>query len=78
MRRWADIAHLDADTPAFATGLDAPDEQVLANVVWAAGSRHVRDVWLAGELVLSDGEPTRVDRREVQAAARAAAQHIRG
>ncbi|WP_423817354.1 amidohydrolase family protein [Saccharopolyspora rectivirgula] len=76
--RWADIAHLDADTPAFATGLDAPDEQVLANVVWAAGSRHVRDVWLAGELVLSDGEPTRVDRREVQAAARAAAQHIRG
>ncbi|GAB3675154.1 amidohydrolase family protein [Saccharopolyspora tripterygii] len=76
--RWADIVHLDVDNPAFATGLDAPDEQVLSNVVWAAGSRSVRDVWVAGEEVLSDREPTRVDRRTVQAAARTAAQHVRG
>ncbi|MEB3371179.1 amidohydrolase family protein [Saccharopolyspora mangrovi] len=76
--RWADIVHLDVDNPAFATGLDAPDEQVLSNVVWAAGSRSVRDVWVAGEEVLNDREPTRVDRRTVQAAARTAAQHIRG
>ncbi|WP_373289913.1 amidohydrolase family protein [Saccharopolyspora thermophila] len=76
--RWADIVHLDIDNPAFATGLDAPDDQVLANVVWAAGSRCVRDVWVAGEEVLHDREPTRVDRRHVQAAARTAAQYIRG
>ncbi|MCI2418887.1 amidohydrolase [Saccharopolyspora sp. K220] len=76
--RWADIVHLDVDNPAFATGLDAPDDQVLANVVWAAGSRYVRDVWVAGEEVLHDSEPTRVDRRAVQAAARTAAQYIRG
>ena len=76
--RWADIVHLDVDNPAFATGLDAPDEQVLSNVVWAAGSRCVRDVWVAGEQVLAERETTRVDRRTVQAAARTAAQHIRG
>lgn len=75
--RWADVIHLDVDNPAFATGLDAPDDQVLANVVWAAGSRCVRDVWVAGEQVLQDREPTRVDRREVQSAARSAAVHVR-
>ncbi|WP_460958402.1 amidohydrolase family protein [Parasphingorhabdus pacifica] len=75
---WADIVHMDVDDPSFATGLDVPDSQVLANVVWAAGSRCVRDVWVAGEEVLHDREPTRVDRRSVQAAARTAATHIRG
>ncbi|MGW1678775.1 amidohydrolase family protein [Saccharopolyspora sp. NPDC002376] len=76
--KWADIVHLDVDNPAFATGLDVPDEQILANVVWASGSRCVRDVWVAGDRVLRDREPTQVDRRAVQAAARTAAQHIRG
>ena len=69
---------MDIDNPAFATGLDTPDEQVLSNLVWAAGSRCVRDVWVAGEEVLHSREPTRVDRRSVQAAARTAAQHVRG
>ncbi len=76
--RWGDIVHLDVDNPAFATGLDTPDEQLLSNLVWAAGSRCVRDVWVAGTEVLHDREPTRVDRRAVQAAARTAAQHVRG
>jgi len=76
--RWADVVHLDVDNPAFATGLDTPDEQLLSNLVWAAGSRSVRDVWVAGEEVLHDGEPTRVDRRAVQATARTAAHHVRG
>lgn len=76
--RWADLVHLDVDNPAFATGLEAPDEQVLSNLVWAAGSRCVRDVWVAGEVVVRDREPTRVDRRAVQAAARTAAHHVRG
>jgi 5-methylthioadenosine/S-adenosylhomocysteine deaminase len=30
--------------------------------VWAGGARLVRDVWVAGDQVLSDGAPTRVDR----------------
>jgi 5-methylthioadenosine/S-adenosylhomocysteine deaminase len=75
--RWADVVHMDVDNPAFATGLDTPDAQVLSNLVWAAGSRCVRDVWVAGEPVLRDREPTRVDRRCVQAAARTAAHHVR-
>ncbi len=66
--RWADLVHVDADDPAFATGLDAPDEQVLANLVWAAGARRVTDVWVAGERVVAGGESTRVDRRAAQAA----------
>ena len=74
---WADVVHLDVDNPAFATGLDTPDEQLLSNLVWAAGSRSVRDVWVAGAEVLHDREPTRVDRRAVQATARTAAQHLR-
>ena len=75
--RWADIVHLDVDNPAFATGLDAPNSQVLANVVWAAGSRCVRDVWVAGDEVLHEREPGRVDRRSIQAAARTAAARLR-
>jgi 5-methylthioadenosine/S-adenosylhomocysteine deaminase len=69
--RWADLVHVDVDDPAFAAGLDVPDPHLLANLVWAAGSRRVRDVWVAGEQVLASGEPTRVDRAAVQSSARA-------
>ena len=65
--RWADLVHVDVDDPAFATGLAAPDEQLLANLVWAAGARRVRDVWVAGEPVVADGEVTGVDRARAQA-----------
>jgi len=65
--RWADLVHVDVDEPAFATGLDAPDSQLLSNLVWAAGSRRVRDVWVAGEQVVGSGESTRVDRAAAQA-----------
>ncbi|SEP52037.1 amidohydrolase family protein [Amycolatopsis saalfeldensis] len=65
--RWADLVHVDLDDPAFAAGLDVPDEQLLSNLVWAAGSRRVRDVWVAGEQVVADAEPTRVDRAKIQA-----------
>lgn len=74
---WADIVHMDVDNPAFATGLDAPHDQILSNLVWAAGSRCVRDVWIAGDEVLRDREPTRVDRSAVQAAAHDAARTVR-
>lgn len=76
--RWADIVHIDPDDPAFATGLDVPDGQLLANLVWAAGSRRVRDVWVAGEQVVTDGEATRVDRRAAQADVAEAAARLRG
>ncbi|MGH3912596.1 MAG: amidohydrolase family protein [Pseudonocardiaceae bacterium] len=67
---WADLVHLSADDPAFAMGLDVPDGQLLANVVWGAGSRAVRDVWVAGEQVLDGGSSTRVDPAAAHAALR--------
>ncbi|MGH3758665.1 amidohydrolase family protein [Actinophytocola sp.] len=67
--RWADLVHVGVDDPAFAAGLDVPDEHLLANLVWAAGARLVRDVWVGGEKVVADHEPTTVDRAKVQATA---------
>ncbi|QYN35755.1 amidohydrolase [Pseudonocardia sp. DSM 110487] len=74
--RWADIVHVDLDDPAFVAPDD--DAQLLSNLVWAGGSRLVRDVWVAGEQVLADGEPTRVDRRAATVALRDVAARIRG
>ncbi|RJQ88886.1 amidohydrolase family protein [Amycolatopsis panacis] len=75
--RWADLVHVDLDDPAFAAGLDVPDEQLLSNLVWAAGSRRVRDVWVGGERVVAAGESTRVDRAEVQASVADTAARLR-
>jgi 5-methylthioadenosine/S-adenosylhomocysteine deaminase len=75
--RWGDVVHIDADDPAFATGLDAPDSQLLANLVWASGARRVSDVWVAGEHVVAGGESTRVDRQEAQAGVTAVARRLR-
>ncbi|SHE60811.1 amidohydrolase family protein [Streptoalloteichus hindustanus] len=75
--RWADVVHVDVDDPAFPAGLDVPDDEVIANLVWAAGARCVRDVWVAGDQVLSEGASTRVDLAEARAAARVAALRIR-
>ena len=58
--RWADLVHVDLADPAFVDPAD--DAQLLSNLVWAGGARLVRDVWVAGDQVLADGEPTRVDR----------------
>jgi len=65
--RWADVVHVDVSSEAFASGLSVPNEHLLANLVWAAGARDVRDVWVAGEQVVADREPTKVDRAKVQA-----------
>jgi 5-methylthioadenosine/S-adenosylhomocysteine deaminase len=67
--RWADVVHVSVDDPAFSAGLDVPDEQLLANLVWAGGARLVQDVWVGGEQVVAGHEPTTVDRAKVQAAA---------
>ncbi len=74
--RWADLVHVDLDLPAFVAPED--DAQLLSNLVWAGGSRTVRDVWVAGEQVVADGEPTRVDRRTATAAVRAVSARVRG
>jgi 5-methylthioadenosine/S-adenosylhomocysteine deaminase len=76
--RWADVVGVAVDTPAFAAGLTVPDEHLLANLVWAASARDVRDVWVGGSQVIAAGEPTRVDREKVQAAAGAVTTRIRG
>ncbi|WP_019856350.1 amidohydrolase family protein [Actinopolyspora mortivallis] len=73
---WADVVHVDTDTPAFVRGVETSDERILANLVWAAGAECVRDVWVAGTEVLREAEPTRVDPPEVRKAARAAAARI--
>jgi 5-methylthioadenosine/S-adenosylhomocysteine deaminase len=65
---WADLVHIGVDDPAFAGGVDVPDEQLIANLVWAAGSRTVSDVWVAGEHVVAEGESTKVDRHAAQRA----------
>lgn len=75
--RWADLVHVDVDDPAFAAGLDVPDDQLLANLVWAAGARLVRDVWVGGEQVVADREPTTVDRAKAQEAAGAVSRRLR-
>jgi 5-methylthioadenosine/S-adenosylhomocysteine deaminase len=73
---WADLVHLGADDPAFAVGLDVPDSQLLANLVWGAGARAVRDVWVAGERVLHSGTSTRVDAGEAHAVLRSRVSRI--
>jgi 5-methylthioadenosine/S-adenosylhomocysteine deaminase len=74
--RLADLVHVDLDDPAFVAPQD--DAQLLSNLVWAGGSRLVRDVWVAGEQVLAGGEPTRVDRRAATVALRDVAARLRG
>jgi 5-methylthioadenosine/S-adenosylhomocysteine deaminase len=75
--RWADLVHVAVDDPAFPAGLDVADEHLLSNLVWAAGARLVRDVWVAGEQVIADHEPTKVDRTKIQAAAGAVTHRLR-
>jgi 5-methylthioadenosine/S-adenosylhomocysteine deaminase len=73
--RWADVVHVGLDDSTFPDPDD--DAQLLSNLVWAGGSRLVKDVWVAGEQVIVDGEPTRVDRAAALAALRAATAAIR-
>ncbi|GIJ45062.1 ethylammeline chlorohydrolase [Virgisporangium aliadipatigenens] len=75
--RWADLVHVAVDSPAFATGLEVPDEQLVANLLWAAGSRGVTDVWVAGRVVVSDGEAVLTNRRKAQAQVGEAAARLR-
>ncbi|MFC4946914.1 amidohydrolase family protein [Pseudonocardia sp. GCM10023141] len=73
--RWADMVHVDLSDAVFVDPAD--DAQLLSNLVWAGGSRLVRDVWVAGEQVLAAGEPTQVDRAVATADMRAVATRLR-
>ncbi len=73
---WADLVHIGADDPAFAAGLGVPDAQLLANLVWTAGARAVRDVWVAGEQVVQGGRSTRIDTGQAHAALHARVSRI--
>ncbi len=73
--RWADLVHVDLDDAVFTDPAD--DAQLLSNLVWAGGARLVTDVWVAGEAVLADGEPTRVDRAATTAGLRSVAARLR-
>ncbi|GAA2869476.1 amidohydrolase [Pseudonocardia halophobica] len=72
--RWADLVHVDLDDQAFVDPDD--DAQLLSNLVWAGGSRLVRDVWVAGERVIDDGEPVKVDAERARADLRAVAARL--
>ncbi|GLZ51194.1 amidohydrolase family protein [Actinomycetospora sp. NBRC 106378] len=73
---WGDVVHVDLDDPAFVD----PDDpaQLVSNLVWSSGSRSVRDVWVAGDPVLADRVPVRVDPAEILTATRAAGRRIKG
>jgi 5-methylthioadenosine/S-adenosylhomocysteine deaminase len=75
---WADLVHVGVDGPAFACGLDAPDGQLLSNLVWGGGARAVSDVWVAGEQVVAAGVPTTVDPAQARAGLAAAVSRIAG
>lgn len=72
---WGDVVHVGVDDLAFAD----PDDDValLANLVWSAGARDVRDVWVAGEQVIAGGASSRVDHAAVVAGARAVRAKVR-
>lgn len=75
--RWADIIHVRVDDAAFAGGLSVPAEHLVANLVWAAGSRCVDQVWVAGRQLIADGALTTIDFDKALADARTTATRIR-
>jgi 5-methylthioadenosine/S-adenosylhomocysteine deaminase len=52
--------HVDTRELAFEPVGDPTD--VLTHLVWSGGGRYVRDVWVDGRQVVSDGEHGRVNR----------------
>ncbi len=66
----ADVIIVDASVPHL-----TPLRDPFTALVYAAGRSDVRDVFVAGEQVIADRLPTKVDQREVMEAARA---HVEG
>jgi len=70
---WADVVRVDLDSPAFAVGLEG---DMMSNLVFAASSRLVSDVWVAGDRVGEDGQCVRVDVAEAIADVRVRGQRL--
>jgi 5-methylthioadenosine/S-adenosylhomocysteine deaminase len=70
--RWADLVLVRLDAAEFVPVL--ADRDLVSHLVWAASSKLVTDVWVAGRRVVEDGVCVTVDeeraRREVQERAR--------
>ncbi|GAB3355600.1 amidohydrolase family protein [Modestobacter lapidis] len=63
--RRADLVHVDSEDIAFVPVGDVGD--LLTHLVWSAGSRHVRDTWVAGRRLVADGVSTTVDEAALRA-----------
>ncbi|MFC1690157.1 amidohydrolase family protein, partial [Pseudomonadota bacterium] len=61
----ADLCALDMATPET-----QPLHHVISQLVYAASTRQVSDVWIAGKQLLKHGELTTIDMDRVMAAAR--------
>ncbi len=70
--RRADVVHVDTRDLVFEPVGDPAD--LLAHLVWSAGGRYVRDVWVGGRAAVRNGSSTTVDADALRAdvAARAA------
>ncbi len=60
----ADLAAVSLDDIAL-----QPVYDIVSHLVYACGREHVTDVWIGGERVLRDREPTRLDLADLQARA---------
>ena len=60
----ADVVRIDLDDPAFAPGLD---QDLLPTLAFAGTGRHVTDVWVDGQRVVSDRVCVDVDLAEAMA-----------
>ena len=61
---WADLIRVDLATPAFTP---LRPENLLTQLVFAGGARHVTDVWVAGAPIVANGEVTTVAIDELMA-----------
>src|SRR4051794_5685225 len=74
--RRADLVHVDTEDIAFVPVGDVED--LLTHLVWAVGSRHVRDTWVGGRQVVADGVSTIVDEAALRAGVQTRAIRLAG
>jgi 5-methylthioadenosine/S-adenosylhomocysteine deaminase len=74
--RRADLVHVDTRDLVFEPVGDAGD--LLAHLIWSGGGRYVRDVWVGGRCVVSDGMATAVDVPALRAEVTARAARLAG
>ena len=74
--RRADLVHVDTRDLVFEPVGDVGD--LLAHLVWSAGGRYVRDVWVGGRRVVAEGVATTVDVPALRAEVAARAHRLAG